>query len=106
MSPVPPSSGTPHRSEAIFSSPAVGIVYTVLAGILFVLAYFRQRHSRHDFSDKNREAAYYANAMQTVGQAGKRIFGRPFVTAGWVVALLSLVVFIVEVGLLVLIFQI
>ena len=84
----------------------VGIVYAVLAGLLFVLAYFRQRHSRHDFADKHRNPAAYANAMKTVGQTGKRVFGRPFVTAGWIVALLSLIVFLVEIGLLVLIFEI
>ncbi|KIP06670.1 hypothetical protein PHLGIDRAFT_50836, partial [Phlebiopsis gigantea 11061_1 CR5-6] len=29
----------------------IGIVYTVLSGMFFVLAYMRQRHSLHDFSD-------------------------------------------------------
>ena len=73
--------------------------------MLFILAYFRQRHSRHDFADRNRNPAAYENAIKTVGQTGKRVFGRPFVTAGWIVALLSLVVFSVEICLLVLIFK-
>ncbi len=84
---------------------AVGILYTALAGILFVLAYFRQRHSRHDFADNHRNPAAHESAIKTVGQTGKRIFGRPFVTAGWIVALLSVVVFAVEICLLVLIFN-
>ncbi|KAI0651163.1 hypothetical protein C8Q79DRAFT_1004478 [Trametes meyenii] len=83
----------------------IGILYTALAGILFVLAYFRQRHSRHDFADRYTNHASFANAIKTVGQTGKRVFGRPFVTAGWIVALLSIVVFAVEVCLLVLIFN-
>ncbi|KAI0659618.1 hypothetical protein C8Q70DRAFT_1045054 [Cubamyces menziesii] len=83
----------------------IGILYTALAGMLFILAYFRQRHSRHDFADRNRNPAAYENAIKTVGQTGKRVFGRPFVTAGWIVALLSLVVFSVEICLLVLIFK-
>ncbi|KAI0632986.1 hypothetical protein C8Q77DRAFT_1058293 [Trametes polyzona] len=83
----------------------IGILYTALAGILFVLAYFRQRHSRHDFADHHRNAGAYEDAIKTVGQTGKRIFGRPFVTAGWIVALLSIVVFAVEICLLVLIFN-
>ena len=83
----------------------VGILYTASAGMIFVVAFFRQRHSRHDFADKYKDPAAYRDAIKTVGQTGKRVFGRPFVTAGWIVALLSLVVFAVEVSLLVLIFQ-
>ncbi|KAH9931613.1 uncharacterized protein BXZ73DRAFT_90061 [Epithele typhae] len=84
----------------------IGILYTVLAGLLFILAYFRQRHSRHDFADRHRNPTAFANAIKTKGQTGKRVFGRPFVTAGWIVALLSFIVFTVEVGLLVLIFMV
>ena len=83
----------------------VGVLYAALAGLLSVLAHFRQRHSRHDFADKNRAPAY-GGAVKTVGQTGKRVFGRPFVTAGWIVALLSFVVLATEIGLLVLIFEI
>ncbi|KAI1790523.1 hypothetical protein LXA43DRAFT_890811 [Ganoderma leucocontextum] len=83
----------------------IGILYTALAGVIFVIAFFRQRHSRHDFADKYKNPAAYHGAIKTIGQTGKRVFGRPFATAGWIVALLSLVVFAVEISLLVLIFQ-
>ncbi|KAI0772445.1 hypothetical protein BD413DRAFT_43154 [Trametes elegans] len=83
----------------------IGILYTALAGMLFILAFFRQRHSRHDFADHHLHGTGYDNVVKTVGQTGKRIFGRPFVTAGWIVAILSLVVFAVEICLLVLIFN-
>ena len=73
--------------------------------MIFIIAFFRQRHSRHDFADRNKNPAAYQDALKTVGQTGKRIFGRPFVTAGWIVALLSLVVFAVEISLFVLIFR-
>lgn len=84
----------------------VGVLYTVLAGLLFVITFFRQRHSKHDFADKNRDPNAYEEGIPTVGQTGKRNYGRPFVTAGWIVALLSLIIFAVEISLLVLIFQI
>ncbi|EMD34919.1 hypothetical protein CERSUDRAFT_116454 [Gelatoporia subvermispora B] len=84
----------------------IGILYTVLAGLLFVLAYLRQRHSKHDFADKYSVAGIYdQRVVKTVGQTGKRIFGRPFVTAGWIVVAVTVVVAAVEIGLLVLIFQ-
>ncbi|KAJ8072969.1 hypothetical protein PM082_019552 [Marasmius tenuissimus] len=38
--------------------------------------------------------------------SGKRIFGRPFVTAGWIVILLATVVCVAEIGLLVLLIHI
>ncbi|OBZ74661.1 hypothetical protein A0H81_05545 [Grifola frondosa] len=73
--------------------------------MLFVLAFFRQRHSKHDFADRNRDASYN-NAVKTVGQTGKQIFGRPFVTAGWIVLALTVIVLAVEIGLMVLIFMV
>ena len=45
------------------------------------------------------------HAMKTVGQSG-RVFGRPFVTAGWIVVAVSCVVAGMEIALLVLILQI
>ena len=54
--------------------------------MLFVLAFLRQRHSLHDFADRPLASASASpQAIKTVGQTGpgKRIFGRPFVTAGW-----------------------
>ncbi|KAJ3526960.1 hypothetical protein NM688_g8191 [Phlebia brevispora] len=83
----------------------IGILYTVLAGVLYVIAFLRQRHSLHDFADSSWTHPSFANPIQTKGQIGKRIFGRPFVTAGWIVVLLTAVVAGVEIGLLVLIFQ-
>ncbi len=44
--------------------------------------------------------------IQTVGQENTRVFGRPFITAGWIVLAVSGVVAAVEIGLLVLILQI
>ena len=69
------------------------------------MAYIRSRHSRHDFADRNKEDPSYKPAISTVGQEGKRIFGRPFVTAGWVVIGVSMIVATVEIGLLFLVLQ-
>lgn len=80
-------------------------MYTVLAGMLFVITFFRQRHSRHDFADMHKNSTLFQHAVKTVGQTGQHNFGRPYVTAGWIVALLSLVIFAVEISLLVLIFK-
>ena len=81
----------------------VGLLYAVLAGLLFVISFLRSRHSRHDFADGYRDTSY--PAIKTVGQTGKRIFGRPFVTAGWIVVAVSCIVATVEIGLLVLVLK-
>lgn len=63
-------------------------------------AIFRRRRSRHDFSDK-----YGSQVGRWDGQQGgsRRIFGRPFVTAGWIVVGVSLLVAGLELGLLILV---
>ena len=47
----------------------------------------------------------YQQALPTVGNEDAREFGRPFITAGFDVALIAFVVFAVEVAILALIFQ-
>jgi len=81
----------------------IGLSYAVLAGLLFIVSILRSRHSQHDFSDSYREET--TSAIKTKGQTGKRIFGRPFVTAGWIVVLVTAVVLSVEIALLVLILK-
>lgn len=71
----------------------------VLSAVLYVLSYVRQRHSQHDFADH----ATIHPALLTKGQETQRIFGRPFVTAGWIVVLLSTVVAVIELTLFVLV---
>ena len=80
----------------------VGIVYVVLAVMFFTISYFRHRHSRHDFADQYSEKS----VIVTQGQQNKRIFGRPFVTAGWIVIGVFATVLAIEIGLLVLIFTV
>lgn len=84
----------------------VGIVYTVLSALLYILAWVRQRHSRHDFADTAWTHPKFQNPVPTVGQTGKRVFGRPFITAGWVVVAVTVVVAAIEIALLVLIFEV
>ena len=79
----------------------VGILYTVLAGALFILSIIRHRHSQHDFADEYRDIQQ--DAIKTAGQEGTRIFGRPYVTAGWVVIGVTVIVLAVEIALIVLI---
>ncbi|KAJ3727507.1 hypothetical protein F5878DRAFT_547044 [Lentinula raphanica] len=87
----------------------IGLLFTILGALLFVLSFLRDRHSRHDFADPRGRALYGSyepeDIIQTVGQKGTRIFGRPFVTAGWIVISVAFVVFAVEIGLLVLILK-
>lgn len=83
----------------------VGLLFAVLGGILFVISFFRSRHSIHDFADRHKESHLLDNAIQTKGQEGTRIFGRPFVTAGWIVVQVTVVVAAVEIALLVLILR-
>ena len=69
------------------------------------MAFFRARHSAHDFADRHKEAASVDEGIQTVGQDTSRIFGRPFVTAGWIVLQVSVVVAAVEIGMLAIIMR-
>ncbi|KNZ76618.1 hypothetical protein J132_09362, partial [Termitomyces sp. J132] len=87
----------------------IGILFAVLGTLLMILSFLRARHSDHDFDDiwkdpKLREERQ-RTAIQTVGQGGTRIFGRPFVTAGWIVLAVACVVAVVEVGLLILLIR-
>lgn len=66
----------------------------MLAFLLFILAFSRSHHSNRDFSDSHRPSEE---------RTDRRVFGRPFVTAGWIVVAVSGVVAIVEAGLLALI---
>lgn len=83
---------------------AVGVVYAILAGLLYIVAFLRHRQTRHDFADKYLGQAWH-HAMPTVGQVGKQNFGRPLTTATWFVLLVAGIVALVEVAFLVLIFR-
>jgi hypothetical protein len=83
----------------------VGLLYATLAALLTVTAFLRARHSRHDFADP--PAHFYLReklpaALPTVGMAGKRVLGRPFITAGWIVLGLGITVASIEIMLFVL----
>jgi len=80
----------------------IGIVYAILAGLIYVVAFLRHRQSRHDFADKHVGRAW-VHASPTAGQVGKQNFGRPLTTASWLVLLLTAIVALVEVAFLVLI---
>jgi hypothetical protein len=82
-----------------FISP-VGLLFAALAGLLFSMAFLRSQHSQHDFADMNKEESSWQPAIVTVGTEGTQIFGRPFVTAGWVVVGVSLAVATIEIALL------
>ncbi|KZT64202.1 hypothetical protein DAEQUDRAFT_769905 [Daedalea quercina L-15889] len=83
----------------------IGIVYAILAGLLYVVAFLRHRKSRHDFADKH-VGRTWAHALPTIGQKGKQNFGRPLATASWFVLLLTAIVALVEAALLALIMRI
>ncbi|KAJ6556885.1 hypothetical protein B0H10DRAFT_2169599 [Mycena sp. CBHHK59/15] len=89
----------------------IGLLFAVLGAALYVLAFLRARHSTHDFADYDKSEDSSAPYMrrrviQTKGQENTRIFGRPFITAGWIVVGVATVVAGVEVGLLVLVLKI
>lgn len=63
----------------------------------------RARHSVHDFADRHKEHSILDPGLPSVGQENGRVFGRPFVTAGWVVIQVTVLVAAVEVAMLVLI---
>jgi len=84
----------------------VGLLYAALAFPLSVCAFLRARHSRHDYADRN-DTGDTTNilAIRTVGQDHKQLFGRPFVTAGRIVAFVACIVAATEIVLLVLVLQ-
>ncbi|KAK0440154.1 hypothetical protein EV421DRAFT_2084080 [Armillaria borealis] len=85
----------------------VGLLFAILGCLLFIIAFLRSRHSQHDFADPQEpEPQAESSETETVGQENTRVFGRPFITAGWIVLAVSGVVAAVEIGLLVLILQI
>lgn len=81
-------------------------MFAILGSLLGVLAYIRALQSKRDFSDRARKPYPPESVIETVGQEDKRIFGPPFVTAGWIVVAVSSVVAAVELVLLVLIIRI
>lgn len=94
-----------HHSNLSRLQLEVGILFAVLGALLFILAFLRARHSNHDFPDRWRTEAPHEPGLKTVGQEGTRIFGRPFVTAGWIVLAVTCVVATVEIGLLILVLE-
>ena len=72
-----------------------------------VCAFLRARHSRHDYADRDDVGnTAHLSAIPTVGQEHKPVFGRPFVTAGHIIALVAGVVATTEIALLVLVLRI
>ncbi|KAF7373614.1 hypothetical protein MSAN_00571800 [Mycena sanguinolenta] len=99
--------------DPFYALPAVGLLFAVLGAALYVLAFLRARHSRHDFADYEKpedcttpSARRPQHVICTKGQENTRIFGRPFVTAGSIVIGVAAVVAGVEIGLLVLVLKI
>ncbi|KAF7321143.1 hypothetical protein HMN09_00202400 [Mycena chlorophos] len=99
----------------------IGLLFAVLGASLYILAFLRARHSRHDFADfhkpESRDPGYSGGRdlrqwgslrirsreiIKTKGQEHARVFGRPFITAGWIVVAVAAVVAVVEIALLVL----
>jgi hypothetical protein len=84
----------------------VGIVYAVLAFLLCVCAFFRTPYARYDIADTDdADDTLSWLAIPTVGQEHKQSFGRPFVTAGNIVAVVAFVVAGTEIALFVLVMQ-
>ncbi|KAL1720282.1 hypothetical protein EV715DRAFT_272137 [Schizophyllum commune] len=80
----------------------IGVLFAVFGVLMFCIAYYRSRHSKHDFADNNNKEGHGSRVIQTEGQHGQRIFGRPYVTAGKFVVLVTLLVFGLELALLLL----
>ncbi|KAF8330152.1 uncharacterized protein EI90DRAFT_3060882 [Cantharellus anzutake] len=86
----------------------IGLLYCILTALLALTTVVRRKHSRHDFSDKYRSIGGRgdgAGGGDPVPVDGRRIFGRPFVTAGRIVIIISLLVVSIQVTLLAFIFE-
>jgi hypothetical protein len=90
----------------IFFVIPVGLLYAALAFFLSACAFLRARHSRHKYADRDDVGdTTNISVIRTVGQDHKQLFGRPFVTAGRIVALVAFVVAATEIVLLLLVLQ-
>ncbi|TRM66146.1 hypothetical protein BD626DRAFT_453393 [Schizophyllum amplum] len=83
----------------------IGLLFAVFGVLMFCLSFYRSKHSKHDFADHDYNK-YAGQTIETKGQHGKRVFGRPFVTAGRVVVAVSVLVLAVEITLMVLVLQV
>ncbi|PFH48857.1 hypothetical protein AMATHDRAFT_64538 [Amanita thiersii Skay4041] len=83
----------------------VGLLFAILGGLMYIIAFLRARKSWHDYADREVNWRSRQKIIKTVGQEGARIFGPPFVTAGWIVVAVSCIVAAVEIALLVLILE-
>ena len=58
-----------HTFVIDFNSRTVGLLFVVLGAVLFVIAFFRSRHSAHDFADRHtKETQILDSGMKTQGQ--------------------------------------
>jgi len=94
------------NKQFLYFTIPVGLLFAILAFLLCVCAFLRARHSRHNYADRD-DVGDSANALAipTIGQEHKRLFGRPFITAGRIVALVACVVATTEIALFVLVFR-
>lgn len=92
-----------HNNTDLTNDFSVGLLFAILSAILFIIAFFRSRHSTHDFADRHKHSPEIDDCILTKGQENGRIFGRPFITAGWIVIEVAVVVAFAEIVLLVLI---
>ena len=93
----------------------VGFLYVALAVSMAVVSYGRGYYSDEDFADhavppNARESTYGTfdsrrepSAASATTSSTRRVFGRPFVTAGWIVVVMTIVVLTVEFSILYLI---
>lgn len=104
-------------SELTSDGFVVGCLYITLAVTLAVISYARGFYSNEDFADhavppSARESTYGTfdldqgreqSAASATTSSSRRIFGRPFVTAGWIVVMVTIVVLSIEFSILYLI---
>ncbi|KAF9261995.1 hypothetical protein L218DRAFT_929910 [Marasmius fiardii PR-910] len=85
----------------------IGLIFAILGALLLLISFTRDRHSRHDFADPraNEEEEEETPIPNFSSTPPARIFGRPFVTAGWIVIAVTSVVLVAEIGLMVLIIK-
>ncbi|PVF94719.1 hypothetical protein CPB86DRAFT_631684 [Serendipita vermifera] len=77
---------------------SIGILFICLAVLLSIITYFRRRQCNRDFSDQLRPLPTHVEK--------KRIFGGPFITAGWVVLAITTVIVGAQILLVILILSI
>ena len=105
------SSSSSHQSCDVHLA---GLLFGILALFLFAVSIVRSMHSKQAISSREPLATAHTShandrakiILMTPGQSTARNFGKPFVTAGWIVVAVTIGVAAIEISMIIVVSQI